>query len=673
MVRSRRGSSRRIAGSVAGVLVLVLSTLVLATAPARAAGATLTGTVTLAGTPVATPGINLFATDPGGGTPTFLAAATSAADGSFSLTYTPPSQSTSVLYLMVASSQSPVVLVSVLGPTAPPSVVVNERTTVAAAFGMARFAFGIAIRGPVPGLPNAVGMVHNLADPATGEIGSVLASPPNGAETETLRTFNTLANMVAACQPSDAVCSTFLSLAATPAGATPTNTFQALVNIARDPWHNAAELFVQVANKPPMTNQPARATAPDAWTLALRFVGDGASMDGPGNFAVDHEGNLWVANNYQYSPDPFAPVCGSNQLLKFAPDGRYTSGSPYTGGGLSGAGFGVTVDPFGSVWVGNYGFAAPGCTNEPPHNSVSQFTLDGTPVSPSQGWVVGGISWPQGTVSDQNGGIWLANCGNNSVTRIPDGDPSQAQQITNLGLTKPFDIAFTPDGTAFVTGIESSNVAMINSDGTPKGAPISGAFDRPMGVTADSTGHVWVANSAVVDIPCPGVIRPEGRGGSVTLLGPDGTVAGTFTGGGLTIPWGNTVDGNGNLWVANFAGRRLTQICGVPAKGCRPGTTTGAAISPDSGYGFDGFVRNTGVVVDPSGNVWVTNNWKDIPVQTNPGGYQVVAFVGLGEPVPVAAPQTRPTTTTTTSTSTTAPTGTAAPADVVVVDPRFTG
>ena len=39
-----------------------------------------------------------------------------------------------------------------------------------------------------------------------------------------------------------------------------------------------------------------------------------------------------------------------------------------------------------------------------------------------------------------------------------------------------------------------------------------------------------------------------------------------------------------------------------------------------SGYGFDGLVRNTGVAVDLSGNVWLANNWKNVPIQTNPGG-----------------------------------------------------
>jgi hypothetical protein len=58
-----------------------------------------------------------------------------------------------------------------------------------------------------------------------------------------------------------------------------------------------------------------------------------------------------------------------------------------------------------------------------------------------------------------------------------------------------------------------------------------------------------------------------------------------------------------------------------------------APISPRNGYGFDGLVRNTGVSIDPSGNVWHTNNWRIVPNRPNPGGHQMVVFIGLAEPV----------------------------------------
>jgi hypothetical protein len=54
-------------------------------------------------------------------------------------------------------------------------------------------------------------------------------------------------------------------------------------------------------------------------------------------------------------------------------------------------------------------------------------------------------------------------------------------------------------------------------------------------------------------------------------------------------------------------------------------------------------MRTTGLEPDPSGNLWVTNNWKEVPLQTNPGGYQIVIFVGIAAPIrtPVIGPPRR--------------------------------
>jgi hypothetical protein len=43
--------------------------------------------------------------------------------------------------------------------------------------------------------------------------------------------------------------------------------------------------------------------------------------------------------------------------------------------------------------------------------------------------------------------------------------------------------------------------------------------------------------------------------------------------------------------------------------------------------------------------VWLANNWKiDGPVVENPGGYQIVAFVGLAKPIrtPLIGPPQQP-------------------------------
>ena len=133
---------------------------------------------------------------------------------------------------------------------------------------------------------------------------------------------------------------------------------------------------------------------------------------------------------------------------------------------------------------------------------------------------------------------------------------------------------------------------------------------------------MWIANQGVAAPNCPTLNFNVGVP-SLALLTPDGTpVAGApFTGGGLRLPWGVALDGNDNVWAANFADQRVSEFCGVPATECRPGSAAGDPISPDvTGYGFDGLTRNTGVAIDPSGNVWLMNNWKQDALVPNPGG-----------------------------------------------------
>jgi len=290
------------------------------------------------------------------------------------------------------------------------------------------------------------------------------------------------------------------------------------------------------------------------------------------------------------------------------------------------------------------------CDSPPPSNSVSQFHPDGSAASPANtGWTGGNIDKPQGTVVAPNGDVWVANCANGTVTVVHDGDGTNLTSF-DTGLVEPFDIDFASDGTGFVTGTQSRSVGAYTPDGHQvPGTPVPG-FGQPMGIAVDSTDHVWVSDSGILLLPCGTVGDPAANAepsglASMSLLTrtASGFTKQDFTGGGITIPWGVAVDGNDNVWVANFGQRRLSLFCGTKAIDCRPGTTTGAAISPDTGYAFDGFDRNTGLGIDPSGNVWVVNNWKETPpARSNPGGHEMVVYVGAAEPVVRPAPVPKP-------------------------------
>jgi hypothetical protein len=44
-------------------------------------------------------------------------------------------------------------------------------------------------------------------------------------------------------------------------------------------------------------------------------------------------------------------------------------------------------------------------------------------------------------------------------------------------------------------------------------------------------------------------------------------------------------------------------------------------------------MRNMGISIDPSGNVWLANNWKEIAVQNHPGGNSIAVLIGAAGPV----------------------------------------
>ena len=256
---------------------------------------------------------------------------------------------------------------------------------------------------------------------------------------------------------------------------------------------------------------PALSSEPSSWLLFIKFTGvigsnaadynAGNLFCGPGQIGFDDRGFAWINDNYvpsnfdpavpdDFLPDPPTPEsnrigCAGLRLLKFYPSGKPFPDAPYFGGGLSGAGFGITLDPHGRIWVGNFGFESPLCTVPPfppdsekipaTHDSVSLFLPNGTPISGPDGFTKGHIWWPQGMASDKKGNIWVGNCGNDTVTLIPSGKPRQARNIAIPGglvdgggpydpqqlqdkfgtprpLIKPFGLAIDPKGRAWVVG-----------------------------------------------------------------------------------------------------------------------------------------------------------------------------------------------------------------------------
>jgi len=590
--------------------------------------------------------------------PRKLSRATTDRSGRFLLT-TPKVDTESIFYV-TANLGGGVKLVTILGQNLPSKITINELTTVGAAYSMAQFYKKGVISGNSFGLRIAAGMNDNIVSTATGESSAVLMTSPNADQTNSLRSTRALANLLAACVQNHAIAKLFFEVA-TPLGCSaPRNTPEALANIARNPGQSVEAIFSL-----PQVHElylPTLESIPDAWTVTVKVNDTGSDsilFGGLGNIVFDARGFAWIINNVVQGT-----TYSSQALMVLKPNGQPADGSngsprsPIEGGGVHGGGFGICIDPWGTVWEGNFGWGGVNPSPAPPGSgSVSQFTASGQPISPPNGYY-GGVYRAQGLASDALGNIWIPSNGNDRVCVFLKGDPNNSICFQEANGSKPFDVRIATDGTAWVTNTGNLTVNSSIAKFKMVQGKLQQQFLIPLGsgfkgMSLDSQGNAWVAS-----------------GGDSKIYGvrPNGTVIGGFDGGGVDGPWSVTVDGEDNLWVANFgplsAGSnftsgRISKVYGSNSATRPPGLKTGHPISPSTGftvpsagsqvllyngdplYGpgappcFSPLMRLTQVMIDQAGNVWALNNWKpdfDIDFLSNPGGDGAVIFVGLAPP-----------------------------------------
>ena len=201
---------------------------------------------------------------------------------------------------------------------------IDEVTTVASVYALTPFmnTGGGAKLGAsstnAQGLTNAFATVNNLVSATSG----MAPGPrlPTGATAPTTE-LNTLADILAPCVNSNGStgeCSSLFSEATPNGGSAPTNTIDAVLDIAQNPANNVSALYNLITSIAPF--QPTLASAPNDWTVAITYTGSGLST--PWGLAIDAAGDVWVANH------------GSSVISEFSPLGAGLSGSGFGGGGL---------------------------------------------------------------------------------------------------------------------------------------------------------------------------------------------------------------------------------------------------------------------------------------------------------------------------------------------------
>ena len=678
------------------LIALAVASLLLG-GPAAAAES-LKGEVLGGGAPIADSTVTLWAA--GEGAPKELGRARTDAEGRFDLGLDHSHGGDAHLYLVAqggrataskASGDNPAIaLLAVLGAKPPAKVVINEMTTIASVWTHNQFIEGTAIKGLPLQLKIAAANVPNFVDLATGGYGATLQDALNSSQTPTMANFATLASVLAGCttQVAADACPRLFAAATSPTGAVPADTLAAAEAIARDPAHQAHRIFALLdAFYPVPKGKKLRATpflpyltfAPSAWVLPLKFTGGG--YNGGGKLMFDSQGNAWVGDNFLVGAQNQSILWDGN-LTKFAPNGRPLSPmtTGFTGGGLSGVGFGLAIDAKDNAWVSGYA-----------SQNITRFDAAGKPLSPADGWGLNGqLGEMQGIIVTPSGDVWAVDQGKSQLVHLPQGDPAKARiycqnaskdPLDNpCGLFAPFHLAIDQQERIWISNnIGSSIIRFAAADPTRMEKFDAGGFGGS-GLAIDSQGNVWHANRfgsselgrmKLIEMGAAYALKGEKaatevlvhnlsaqkaglvEGGSVSVLRPDGSQApfSPVTGKGLAGPWAVAVDGNDNVWVSNLVSDStgIVQLCGVRPETCPQGKKSGDAISPPGGYVGGGMQQLVDIGVGPAGDVWVTNNW-DIDaaafgqapeaLSTRGGGQGVVVFYGMAKPV--AAPQIGP-------------------------------
>ncbi len=486
-----------------------------------------------------------------------------------------------------ATNNDALVLVAALGPcssvSASTQVVINEVTTIAAAYALSGFAASTPAVNIGTSGSNSTGLQHaflNAANIVDSSSGNARSTTPAGNGTVPTATINSLADILEPCvnsaSSSSSTCTTLFSNATPPAVTTvsaPLNTWQAALDMAQYPGNNTATLYGQILGTPSF--QPTLgATAPNDLSVGVLYTAgletDGATTASfPFGIAADAGDNIWITG----MTNAGLAELSSNGALKSPPAGGYgnatlqaafthqvapdlhgniitadsastpniyifnpttTTTTVIQPGGLPLSG--VAVDSSNNIWFSSKSSATSGqALGQLAYNSGTS-TFATTPTTFSVSTPLPGIGTFALTVDATNNNVWA---------------PNQSAGATNY-FQAPYNVApgslTTGDSTNYAVAIDKNDNAWIA--GTGAGANGSHLFLSPHGT--------------------PSILQATYQ---PTVTAGSGTVCGPLHGCGLFNPRSLMVDGNNRLFISSFSAGMIVEFDpSVGTTGGNPGT-----------------------------------------------------------------------------------------------------
>ncbi len=542
--------------------------------------------------------------------------ATTDASGNFSISgdYTCPSANAQVYLLAVGgnpglapgTTNNAITMIAGLGNcgnlTVTTVVDINEVTTAASVTALQQFMTDTTHIGSsstnTAGLSVAFAEIQNLV---TMSNGTATTSTVLGNGVVPQAKLNTLGDILAPCinsaSNSSSACSSLFS-AATPNGsAAPTEVAGAMLFIAQNPGSQVAALYGQSSAVSPF--QPMLTAAPNDFTIGITYTGGG--LTAPGFIAIDASGNAWVANCPSCQPSS-----GTDSIVGFNPGGGVLSGaSGYTAGIHKPQA--LAFDLLGNLWSTNIAAGAK-------LDEVVKQTGGGLAFAFNDA-TIGGL---QGIAIDSSNNAWVTNKSLNNAVKINSGGTRTQAPVTSPGFTGPLGINIDGSGTIFAAGNTSNSILKFNASGTvltPQGGYTGSGLSHPVGISIDAADHIWTIDNL---------------GSAMSVLnGSDGSTVSGSPGyfNGLSNASVLAIDGLGTVWYAN-----CRAACGDgsgKADNVVHVSSNGVAVNASDGLQDSNFSKVGVAAIDPSGNLWISNNT----------GGTLTKLIGVAAPVktPLAA------------------------------------
>jgi hypothetical protein len=357
-------------------------------------------------------------------------------------------------------------------------------------------------------------------------------------------------------------------------------------------------------------------------------VGYGIAVDGSGNAYVTGYTN---STNYDVTPGAFQTTIGGSVdvfVTKLNATGTALVYSTYIGGIGNDVGYGIAVDGSGNAYVTGFTNSTdydvtPGAFQTTKEGGWDVFVtkLNATGTALVYSTCIGGIR------NDVGYGIAVDGSGNAYVTGYTESTDYDvtpgAFQTTNGG-----------NDDVFVTKLNATGTALVYS------TYIGGsANDYGRAIAVDGSGNAYVTGSTGstdYDVT-PGAFQTTNGGGAdvlVTKLNATGTalVYSTYIGGSST-DYGDAiaVDGSGNAYVTGLTSSTDYDVTPGAFQTTKGGLSdvfvtklnaTGTALVYSTYIGGSGDERGFAIVVDGSGNAYVTGVTYSTDYDVTPGAFQ---------------------------------------------------